>query len=100
MSTYKNKGNRPLVIEITSQAKTRLLECPKGLSKYQYKKWCANKAIKYLEDRENEKELAFVNSIKGSKKKDDMGDAICQYYAWMKIMEGEAIKPTLPTKRY
>jgi len=100
MSTYKNKGNRPLIIEITSQAKTRLLECPKGLSKYQYKKWCANKAIKYLEDRGGEKEENFIDSIKGSKKKDDMGDAICQYYAWMKIMDGEAIKPTLPTKRY
>jgi len=100
LSSLKDKGNRPLIIELTSQAKTRLLECPKGLSKYQYKKWCANKAILHLEERKNDKEEKFVEKIKGSKKKDDMGDAICQYYAWLKIMDGEAIQPTLPIKRY
>jgi len=100
MSSLKDKGNRPIIIELTSQAKTRLLECPKGLSKYQYKKWCANKAITHLEERKNEREEAYIDSIKSSKKKDDMGDAICQYYAWLKIMEGEAIQPTLPVKRY
>lgn len=99
MSTLKNLGSRPIVIEITSQAKTKLLECPKGLSKYQYKKWCVQKAIKYLEDRKNDKEDPFVEKINSSKKKDEFGDTICQYYAWMKILDGEALQPTLPTRR-
>lgn len=101
MSSMADKGNRPLIIEITSQAKTRLLECPKGLSKYQYKKWCVNKATELLKshkDQDNEK--PYIEIIKDSKKKDDISDAICQYYAWMKIMEGEAVKPSLPIKRF
>lgn len=100
MSTYRNQGNRPLVIEITSQAKTRLLGCPKGLTKYQYKKWCVSKALSFLEERKNEKETNFIHSIKACKKKDDKGDVICQYQAWLLILEGEAMKPTLPAKRY
>ena len=99
MSTLRNQGSRPIIIEITSQAKTKLLECPRGLSKYQYKKWCVQKAIKYLEERENDKEEPFVDKIKSSKKKDEYGDTICQYYAWMKILDGEALQPTLPTRR-
>ena len=100
MSAMKNKGSRPVVIEITSRAKTKLLECPKGLSKYQYKKWCTEKAITFLKERKNDKEEDYINSLQTTKKKDDMGDAICQYYAWFKIMDGEAMQPTLPTKRY
>lgn len=98
MHTMKNKGSLPLVIEITSQAKTRLLGCPKKLTKYQYKKWAAEKAVELLEDRGEECEEKYVQSIMTNSKKDDKSDAICQYYAWIKIMEGEGMKPTLPTK--
>lgn len=100
MTSMKNLGNRPIIIEITSQAKTKLLECPKGLKKYYYKKWCCDKALEYLKSRENTKEESFIQKIESSKKKDDMGDAICQYYAWLKIMQGEYNRPTMPVKRY
>jgi hypothetical protein len=100
MTSMVDKGNRPIIVEITSQAKTRLLECPKGLSKYQYKKWCTNKALAYLGEGEEEEEKPYIDIIKKSNKKDDMGDAICQYYAWMKIFHGEAIQPTMPVKRF
>lgn len=98
MSTLKNKGSKPLIIEITSQAKTKLLGCPKGLTKYQYKKWATEKAIELLEDRGEDSENKYVQSITTNSKKDDKSDAICQYYAWIKIMEGDAMKPTMPVK--
>lgn len=99
-----DKGNRPLIIEITSQAKTQLIDekKPKGLTKYQYKNWCVEQAIKFLnENGENgENEKNYIYKLENSKKKDDMGDSICQLIAWIKIMEDEYLRPTLPIKKY
>lgn len=100
MTSLKNIGNRPIIIEITSQAKTKLLHCPKGLKKYQYKKWCCEKAITLLKERDTEHEKKFFEKIEASKKKDDMSDAVCQYHAWIHIMEGEYNRPSMPYKRY
>ena len=101
LTKLKNKGNRPLIIEITSQAKTKLLDCPKGLSKYQYKKWCTSEAIKYLKEQgQGESEKDFIYKLESAKKSDDMGDSICQFLALIKIIEGEYNRPTLPVKRY
>lgn len=100
MTKLKDKGNRPLIIEFNSQSKTRLLDCPKGMKKPQYKKWCQEKAISFLEDRKSPKEEKFITCLKVVKKGDDMGDAVCQMYAWMKVMRGESIvvpKPVLRT---
>lgn len=100
MTKLKDKGNRPLIIEFNSQSKTRLLDCPKGMKKPQYKKWCREKAISSLEERKSPKEEKFITCLKVVKKGDDMGDAVCQMYAWMKVMRGESIvvpKPVLRT---
>lgn len=97
LTKLKDRGNRPLVIEITSQAKTKLLDCPKGLSKYQYKKWCTQEALKMVTEND---EPDYIFKLENAKKSDDMGDAICQYKAWIKIMEGEYNRPTLPIKKY
>ena len=99
MTKLKNKGNRPLVIEFNSQSKTRLLDCPKGLKKPQYKKWCREKAISFLEERKNKKEEKFITCLKVVNKGDDMGDAVCQMYAWMKVMRGESIQIPQPVMR-
>ena len=99
-SVFKNKGNRPLIIEFTSQAKTRLLECPKGLKKYQYKKWCKEKAKSLLESREKDGEKKFIRCLEVNKKTDDMGDSICQYYAWILVMNGKSYEFPHPIKRY
>lgn len=98
MTFLKNKGNRPIIIEFNSQSKTRLLGCPKGLKKPEYKVWCREKAIELLKSR-GEREEKFINFLKNSKKKDDMGDAICQCEAWLMVYKGEAIQVPKPVVR-
>lgn len=95
----RNKGNRPLVIEFNSQSKTRLLGCPKGMKKPDYKKWCRDKAITILKERENESEVKFIKCIQNARKSDDMGDAVCQLHAWMSVYNGEAIQVPKPVTR-
>lgn len=98
ISKYKDKGNRPIVVEIAAQAKYRLLGCPMGLDKPTRKKWAPNKAIELLEARECEEELVHITEIRSSTKRDDMGDAVCQYHAFFKMLNGEFGKPTMPTR--
>ena len=81
MTRLRNKGNRPWIIEITAKAKTNSLGCPK-MDKPAYKKWCANRAIDLLQQRKSKDERMFISSLRNAKKKDDMGDVICQYEAW------------------
>jgi len=100
ITSLRNKGNRPLIIEINSQSKTRLLDCPKGMKKPEYKKWCKEKALSLLQEREEkDHEEAFINCIKVAKKSDDMGDSVCQYYAWICILKGEAVQTPFPFSR-
>jgi hypothetical protein len=99
MTKLKDQGNRPLIIEFNSQSKTRLLDCPKGMKKPQYKKWCREKAISLLEERKSKKEEKFITCLKVVKKGDDMGDAVCQMYAWMKVMNGESVFVPKPIVR-
>jgi hypothetical protein len=100
LTRLRDMGNRPLIIEISSQAKTKTLECPKGLSKYQYKKWCADKAIDLLKKRNDKDEDNYIYLLENAKKKDDMSDVICQYYAMISYLEGEYNRPSLPIKRF
>ncbi len=99
MTMLKNSGNRPIIIEFNSQSKTRLLGCPKGLKKPEYKVWCKEKAVELLKSRENDSEDKFINCLEKSKKKDDMGDAICQCEAWLMVYNGEAISVPKPVSR-
>lgn len=103
LNIVKDKGNRPIIIEISNQAKTQLIDekKPKGLTKYQYKKWCTEQAMEFLKNKgEIDVEGAYIYKLENSKKADDMGDSVCQLYAFIKIMEGEYSRPTLPIKRY
>ena len=75
-----------------------MLGCPKGIKKQQYKRWCKQKAIEFLNSRTNkEHENIFANKIKTATKGDDMGDTVCQCYAWIMLLEGEN-KPQLPIR--
>lgn len=94
---YTNRGNRPLIIEFNSQAKTRLLNCPK-MTKYNYKKWCREKAISLLLERNSDSEKKFIECLRISKKADDMSDTICQMYAWIITLEGKSLELPLPYK--
>lgn len=86
-SMLKDKGNRPLILEYNSQIKTKLLNCPKKMKKPDYKKWCKEKAKEMLASNTNkEHEKSFIENLNKGKC-DDMGDAVCQYFTWIKIME-------------
>lgn len=99
LTKFKNKGNKPIVIEISSQAKYRLLEGPIGTEKTERKKWAATKSIELLRARKNDEvELEFICEIESSTKRDDMGDAITQYQAFFKILEGKFARPTMPVR--
>lgn len=93
---FKDIGNRPLVIEINSRAKTTLLGCPKGLPKTgkgNYKDWCKNKALCLLKERGGEE--AFIELIENSRKADDISDVICQLEAFLSVYNLENIKKNL-----
>jgi len=88
-STLRNKGVNPVVVEFNSQAKTKLMGCPKGMKKPQYKIWCREKAVELLKSHPNkEHEQSFLTLFETGKR-DDIGDAICQSYAWIKTLFGE-----------
>jgi hypothetical protein len=95
----KDIGNRPIIIEFNSQSKTRLLDCPKGMKKHHYKKWCKDKAIEILKSRDSKSEDKFIKILEITKKADDMGDSICQCHAWKMVMDGEAVKVPKPVLR-
>jgi len=85
----KDKGNRPLILEYNSQVKTKLLECPKKMKKPDYKKWCKEKAKELLAtNKDKEYEQNFINNLTIGKG-DDMGDAVCQFFTWIKIMQDD-----------
>ena len=54
ITRYRNTGVNPIVIEYSSQCKTKLLKCPKGMPKKgkgSYKEWCVGKALSILKER-------------------------------------------------
>jgi hypothetical protein len=87
-TSLRNKGNLPIVIEFSSKAKTRVLECPPEKMKKTrlYKNWCAEEAIRILQGRDNDKEERYIRYLETSKKKDDVGDAVCQSKAFFLII--------------
>lgn len=96
----KNRGNRAIIIELSSQAKTKFLDCPRKMKKYDYKKWCKQRAIDFLKEIDSEEESKFISCLELIKKGDDMGDSICQYYAWKKIFDSKLYSFSLPVKRF
>jgi hypothetical protein len=88
----RDTGFRPLIIEINPSMKTKLLDAPTGLSRYQIKKWCIEKAIDILSER-GEEDVAhelFIRRRKpgeGKNKKDDICDGVCMVRAIVIIFE-------------
>ena len=98
-STFlRNKGKRPRIVEIVSTAKTRVLKCPKGMKKPEYKKWCHRKAIDLLEQRDEPAEEQFITCLECAKKKDDMGDTICQAEAFYSLIISDLYDYPKPIK--
>ena len=99
LTFLRNKGNRPIIVEIASTAKTRILKCPKGMKKPEYKKWCHTKAVLLLESRDTEHEEKYINLLTGIKKKDDVGDAVCQSEAFIQLQKMDIYPYPKPIKR-
>lgn len=97
MIKTKDKGLRPLICEIDSHLKSRMLGAPTKMKKPQLKLWCKNKAIEILESRGD---LVNVKLIKEAKKADDHGDTVCYEAIWWMILDGKLNAPPLPEAEY
>jgi hypothetical protein len=74
MFLLKDKGNRPIIIEIDSRTKTQMLNAPKGMDKPARKKWAHAKGVEFLRI---DGDTAWANYVENAKKGDDHGDVIC-----------------------
>lgn len=105
----KDIGVKPVVIEISAELKTRIIggpigKLPKGTlsngkilnkketneqAKSRRKKWCQKKSQEIMTLTED----PFVEKVikrrskkgEGKSKRDDMGDVVCQAWAWLKL---------------
>ena len=86
MSHLANKGCRPLIYEVDTYFKSRILNAPPKMSKPELKKWCWEYALNLLKNRGD---MEAYNTIKNAGKQDDMGDVVCYCEGFHKaITEG------------
>jgi hypothetical protein len=86
-TALRNKGTLPLIIEIDSRMKTRILNAPAKDSsgkKTDIKEWAIAKAYELV--TRNNDALGFQALEDGKRKKDDMADVICYCEAWWMMM--------------
>lgn len=85
MALTENKGNKPIVIEVSPQLKYRQLEAPKGWTERQLKTvWTPEKALQILKQRGDH---VSATVIEKAKKKDDFSDTVLQFEALNKLLE-------------
>lgn len=75
-----NYGRSRIVIDFPSYHKTKVLNAPPYLTKYQRKKWSTVRAKEILEQRGDKKHLEIIN--RRGTKKDDLADVLCQLCAF------------------
>ena len=83
MSQLANKGCRPLIFEVDTYFKSRILNAPPKMSKPELKKWCRNYALKLLEER---KDTETYKVLKDLSKFDDAGDCVCYCEGFYKAL--------------
>lgn len=85
MALTENKGNKPIVIEVSPQLKYRQLGAPKGWTEKQLKTvWTPEKAMEILKQRGDDTSLAVIEK---SKKKDDFSDVVLQLEALNQLLD-------------
>lgn len=94
MCVVRNKGNKPLILELDSHLKTRLLGAPKKMNKPQRKKWARDIGIQFLESSGEQNVADIVRSGKG----DDHGDTICYEKVIIMILYGRLNHIPFPTQ--
>jgi hypothetical protein len=83
MSQLANKGCRPLIYEVDTYFKSRILNAPPKMTKPELKKWCRNYALKLMEDRKDDETYKLVKNIG---KFDDVSDTICYCEGFYKAL--------------
>jgi len=87
----KDKGNRPVIIEMDPKLKTRLLGAPPMKKKDQIKKWSVEKACEFFEEEEDIESLKFMKLMAKIRKADDIGDAKCQLKALEVLLNSKVL---------
>lgn len=93
----RNKGNRPLILEIDPKLKSRLLGAPSMKNKNDLKKWSVNKACEFFAEEGDIISLEFMKELGKSRKADDIGDAKCQLEA-LRILHQSKTLPKIHTR--
>lgn len=93
MMTVKDKGFRPLIIEIDPKLKSRMLGAPPKMTKPQLKVWCKNKAVAILRERGD---TVTADMIEKVRKGDDHGDTVCYEEIWWMILRDGLNTPPIP----
>lgn len=88
----KDKGNRPLILELDARLKSGLLGAPSGMKKKDLKAWCAKAAKTYFLEEGDTESIDFMEEMARVVKDDDVGDVKCQ----LKVMEILHIAGVLP----
>lgn len=86
--SLKDRGNRPLIIEIDPKLKSTMLGLKK-MKQTELKKTCKQIAIQFLKDR-GENQYALI--LEGKGKKDDLGDTICYEHIWWNLLKTHSVK--------
>ena len=86
MINLANKGCKPMICEVDTYFKSRILQAPPKLKKPELKKWCWEYALNLLKTRGD---TECYNLIAKAGKKDDLADCLCYCEGWWKaITEG------------
>ena len=87
----KDRGNRPIIIEMDPKLKSRLLGAP-PLKGDKLKKWCSVKAREKLEEERDTESLKFMDDCAETSKDYDLADVKCQ----ITVLEIMIASKTLP----
>lgn len=79
MISTRNRGSKPIIVEVDSSLKIVGLGGPRIKSEVERKKWCKVEGAKILKRRKDKESLEIIN---GKKKKDDLFDTVCYEQAW------------------
>jgi major membrane immunogen (membrane-anchored lipoprotein) len=81
----RDQGKLPSIISVCPQLKGKMLGIPKGCNEKQTKQWAIEKGFELLEKRKDD---FSIEVLKATKKKDDLGDTVCQreaFFIYMKL---------------
>lgn len=84
----KDSPISPLILEIDSKAKYKMLGAPKNYNKVALKAWGSDKAKDLLTERGEVQLVEYINGIRGvrgQKKQDDLCDVVIQSEAFFKL---------------